>query len=86
MNTLEIKLEINGWNMDFRVEYTYQRGEQQITHLAPEDCQEGSADEITVLDMHHIFAGKNSERISDAWYLIGPNYEFILEQIREAHA
>ena len=78
MNKLDIELEVSGVDMNFRVEYTYERGEQQITHLAPEDCCEGSADEITVDTMQHFVVNPvGSEILTDAWYLIDPNYEFI---------
>lgn len=51
MKIADITVEVEGSYMDATIKYNLERGQDAITHLAPEDCQEGFPDEWELSDL-----------------------------------
>ena len=54
MYTEIINLSIQGLDFECQVEFEFTKGEPTITHLLPEDCQEGSPDEFSLVSAYWV--------------------------------
>ena len=79
MKTEKIQVEVAGIELDFVVDFKCIKGEPAITHLLPENCCEGSADEYEILALYCVGYEQGKCKQYDVSYML----EFIKSQIVE---
>jgi len=77
MHCTEVDIEIGNKQIECRVSYDYDGGEEAIIHLAPEDCSPGSHAEY---EIHHL----EIDRDGHGWVSFDELIEDYWERIEEA--
>lgn len=83
MNTENILVLIDDQEFEAEVDFNYTPGQEAITHLPPEYCQEGFSEEYEISKLMIIIEKDNKKERHDISFLIESLQENIEEQLKE---